>query len=176
MPWNERQLEWLKRERSIAVWMHGAASRDWVVRCLTAISRAGDGWLWYAVVVFLPFVGGTSGSSASVRMICVGVVDIVIYRIIKRWIARPRPFKTCDGISERVQSLDEFSFPSGHTLHSVACSVVLSVYYPRVALAVWLFTLLTAVSRVVLGLHYPSDVVAGAAIGAVVAFVSFNLL
>ena len=44
------------------------------------------------------------------------------------------------------------------------------------ALVVWPFTLLVAVSRVILGLHYPSDVIVGALIGALTAAVSFNLL
>ena len=57
-----------------------------------------------------------------------------------------------------VPSLDEFSFPSGHTLHSVACSVVLTAYYPMLGWVASPFTLLVASSRIVLGLHYPSDV------------------
>lgn len=174
--WPERQLLWLERERSAALWMHGAATRAWVVRLFAAVSRIGDGWLWYAVVVSLPWIGGAIGASASVRMIAVGIVDLAVYRIVKRWIARPRPFRACPGIRECARSLDEYSFPSGHTLHSVANSLILTVYYPRLAFVVWPFTGLVAVSRVVLGLHYPSDVIVGALIGAITAGLSFNLL
>jgi len=174
--WPEQQLLWIERDRSFALWAHGAATRAWVVRTLAAASRIGDGWLWYAIVVCLPWAGGPAGASASVRMIGVGLVDLVIYRIVKRWIARPRPSRTCPDIHECTRTLDEFSFPSGHTLHSVAFSLILTVYYPMFALVVWPFTLLVAVSRVVLGLHYPSDVLVGALIGAATAAVSFNLL
>ena len=175
--WLERERYlWLERERSVALWMHGAAARAWVVRVLDAVSRVGDGWLWYAVIVCLPWAGGAVGTSASVRMIGVGIVDLVVYKIIKRWIARPRPYRTCPGIRACARALDEFSFPSGHTLHSVAFSLILTVYYPMFALFVWPFTVLVAVSRIVLGLHYPSDVVVGALIGALTAAVSFNLL
>jgi len=173
---HERVLAWAERERLVALWMHGASTRAWVVQVLKAVSRVGDGWLWYGIVVCLPWAGGAVGTSASVRMIGVGIVDIAIYKIVKRWIARPRPFRACAGIRECAPSLDEFSFPSGHTLHSVACSLILTVYYPRFALFVWPFTVLVAVSRVVLGLHYPSDVVVGALIGAATAAISFNLL
>jgi undecaprenyl-diphosphatase len=174
--WPEQQLLWIARERSLVLWMHRAAARSWVVRVLDTVSRVGDGWLWYAIIVCLPWTGGPIGTSTSVRMIGVGFVDLVVYRIIKRWIARPRPFRTCPGIRECARSLDEFSFPSGHTLHSVAFSLILTVYYPMFALFVWPFTALVAVSRVVLGLHYPSDVVVGALIGAITAAISFNLL
>jgi undecaprenyl-diphosphatase len=174
--WPEHQLVWLARERSVALWMHRAAARAWVVRCLDAVSRIGDGWIWYAVIVCLPWAGGAVGTSASVRMIAVGIINLVVYKIIKRWIARPRPYRTCPGIRACARSLDEFSFPSGHTLHSVAFSLILTVYYPMFALFVWPLTVLIAVSRVILGLHYPSDVIVGALIGAVTAGISFNLL
>ena len=65
--------------------------------------------------------------------------------------------------------LDPFSFPSGHTLHAVAFSIVAIAFYPVLAWLLVPFTLLVAASRVVLGLHYPSDVAAGAALGARIA-------
>ena len=173
--WPEREL-WIARERAVALWMHRASTRDWVVRVLAAVSRVGDGWIWYAILVCLPIAGGPVGTSASVRAVGVGLVNLILYRIIKRWIARPRPYRTCPGICARARSLDEFSFPSGHTLHSVAFSVILTVYYPVSALFVWPLTVLIALSRMVLGLHYPSDVIVGALIGAFTAAVSFNLL
>jgi undecaprenyl-diphosphatase len=71
--------------------------------------------------------------------------------------------------------LDRFSFPSGHTLHAVGFSLVACSYYPGLEILLWLFTLLTGVSRVALGLHYPSDVVAGGALGALIAGASFAL-
>jgi len=171
---------WIERERAISIWMHGASTRAWVLRLPIPISRVGDGWLWYLVVVCLPWAGGSAGPSAAIRMFCVGAVDIVVYKIIKRWIARARPCHACASIRACVPSLDEFSFPSGHMLHSVACSVVLSAYYPAVAFFVWPFAVLVGISRIVLGLHFPSDVLVGALIGALIgattAVVSFNLL
>lgn len=173
--WLGREL-WIERERAVALWMHRASARDWVVRVLDAVSRVGDGWIWFAIFVCLPIADGPVGTSASLRAVGVGVVNLILYQIIKRWIARPRPYRTCPGICARTRSLDEFSFPSGHTLHSVAFSVILTAYFPLAALFVWPLTLLIALSRIVLGLHYPSDVVVGALIGGVTAAVSFNLL
>ena len=172
----ERVLAWIERERLLALWMHGASTRAWVLRSLAAVSRVGDGWIWYVIVVCLPWAGGAVGPSVSVRMIGVGIVNIVVYKIVKRWIARPRPFRACGDFRECARSLDEYSFPSGHTLHSVACSLILTAYYPVLGFFVWPFTLLVAVSRVILGLHYPSDVIVGALIGGATAAISFNLL
>jgi undecaprenyl-diphosphatase len=69
--------------------------------------------------------------------------------------------------------LDRFSFPSGHTLHAVAFTLIACAYYPALWVILVPFTLVTAVSRVALGLHYPSDVLAGAALGALIAAASF---
>jgi hypothetical protein len=55
-------LAWIERERLVALWMHGAATRAWVVRALTWVSRAGDGWIWYAVIAALPWWGGRSAA------------------------------------------------------------------------------------------------------------------
>jgi undecaprenyl-diphosphatase len=73
------------------------------------------------------------------------------------------------GISAGAAPLDPWSFPSGHTLHAVAFNAVLAAELPLVALLVLPFTLAVAASRVILGLHYPRDVAAGAAAGSLLA-------
>jgi undecaprenyl-diphosphatase len=71
-----------------------------------------------------------------------------------------------------IAPLDEFSFPSGHTLHAVAFSLVAIAHYPPLAWVLVPFTAAVAASRVVLGLHYPSDVLAATSFGAAVAAAS----
>ncbi|MFP4516233.1 MAG: phosphatase PAP2 family protein, partial [Desulfovibrionales bacterium] len=72
--------------------------------------------------------------------------------------------------------LDWYSFPSGHTLHAVSFTIVVMAYFPVLGLVLIPFSVLIALSRLVLGLHYPSDVLAGSCIGAMVAFCSFLFL
>lgn len=174
--WPDRQLQWIERERSFALWMHGASTRPWVVPALNLVSRLGDGWMWYAVILALPWLDHANGTACAIRMFAVGAVNLLIYKIVKRCIARPRPYRSCPGIRACVRSLDEHSFPSGHTMHSVAFALILISYYPAWGYLVWPFALLVAASRIILGLHYPSDVLVGAAVGALTAAVSFNLL
>ncbi|HEY0502237.1 MAG TPA: phosphatase PAP2 family protein, partial [Lysobacter sp.] len=85
---------------------------------------------------------------------------------------RPRPFASDRRIHAWVAPLDEFSFPSGHTLHAVAFSIVGMAHYPMLAWVLVPFTASVAASRVVLGLHYPSDVLAATVIGSGLAGVS----
>jgi undecaprenyl-diphosphatase len=88
-----------------------------------------------------------------------------IYRFVKTRTSRPRPFAAHQDIDLWAAPLDLYSFPSGHTMHAVALGILASVYFPYLVWFLVPFACLTAVSRVVLGLHYPSDVAAGAFIG-----------
>ncbi|HEY0856527.1 MAG TPA: phosphatase PAP2 family protein [Albitalea sp.] len=160
-----RRRLWIEREASIALWMHGAAALPAVLLTLLAVSWLGDGALWYALIATLPWWGGPEGVKCALYMVALGGVNLVFYKALKQRIARPRPFVSCAGIRACARSLDEFSFPSGHTMHAVAFSLLLSHYHPALALPLWGFTALVALSRIVLGLHYPSDVAAGALIG-----------
>jgi undecaprenyl-diphosphatase len=73
------------------------------------------------------------------------------------------------------KTLDQFSFPSGHTMHAVGFSIVALSYHPELFWLLVPFAALVALSRPILGLHYPSDVVAGAALGALIASISLTL-
>jgi undecaprenyl-diphosphatase len=107
-------------------------------------------------------------------MIAVGLIGTVIYKFIKGKTLRPRPFNVYPAIVCAGKTLDQFSFPSGHTLHAAAFSIVVLAYYPGLFWLVVPFAVLVALSRPILGLHYPSDVLAGAALGAVIAGISLG--
>ncbi len=130
------------------------------------VSRLGDGWLWYALMAALAIFGGARGAHAALHMLCTGLIAWLLYRTLKRWTQRPRPFRAHADVIARAASLDEFSFPSGHTLHAVAFSIIAIAWFPALTLPLVIFAALVALSRVVLGLHYPSDVLAGIALGA----------
>jgi undecaprenyl-diphosphatase len=161
----ERRAVWIARERSVALWLHGAAAWPGIVTVLMTVSWLGDGKVWYALIATLPWWGGSDGFTCALYMVALGAVNLVFYKALKQRCARPRPYVSCPGIRACARSLDEYSFPSGHTMHAVAFSLVLSQYHPALALPLWTFTALVSLSRVVLGLHYPSDVAIGAAIG-----------
>jgi undecaprenyl-diphosphatase len=136
---------------------------------LRLASRLGDGVFWYSLMFALSVTQGLPGLEVAVRMLAAGMLGLVVYKLLKARTSRPRPYKVLGDIRAGIAQLDAFSFPSGHTLHAVAFTVVAVSYFPALAWVLVPFTALVAISRVVLGLHYPSDVLAGAAIGAGVA-------
>lgn len=129
------------------------------------ISRLGDGVFWYALMLALALIDGRRGLEAAAHMAATGLVALALYRVLKRWTRRPRPFRTCPGVIAHVPPLDEFSFPSGHTLQAVGFTIVALAWYPLLAPLLLTFTALVAASRVILGLHYPSDVLAAIFVG-----------
>lgn len=133
--------------------------------CFAVVSRLGDGVFWYGLMATLALLGGWHGVQAAAHMAATGVAALLLYKLLKRWTRRPRPFRACPGVIARMPPLDEFSFPSGHTLQAVGFTLVALAYYPALAPLLLSFTVLVAISRVVLGLHYPSDVLAACAIG-----------
>ena len=130
-----------------------------------AISRLGDGVFWYALMAMLAVIGGQHGRLAALQMALTGLAALLLYRQLKRWTRRPRPYRVCAGVIAHVPPLDEFSFPSGHTLQAVGFSIVATHWFPSLGPLLVSFTVLVAASRVILGLHYPSDVLAAIGIG-----------
>lgn len=169
-PQLERLLAW---ERASTLSIHRRVSSRPSMRLFAAVSRLGDGPLWYALIVGLAAFGGSAGRLCAVHMLAAGAFALMIYLVLKRAAGRPRPCFRLNGIELCVKPRDEFSFPSGHTLHAVSFAIIVSHYFPGAAWALVPFAMLTAVSRVALGLHYPSDVLAGIAVGVATATASF---
>lgn len=129
------------------------------------VSRLGNGMFWYALMLALAVMDGRRGLFAAAHMAVTGLTALWLYRVLKRYTRRPRPFRACPGVIAHVPPLDEFSFPSGHTLQAVGFTMVALAWYPVLAPLLVTFTALIAASRVILGLHYPSDVLAAIGIG-----------
>ena len=161
-PWLDALL---RMDRQWCVASNRWGSRQLVCAYFSAISRLGDGAFWYVLMGCAVLLDGADGLRASVHMALAGLLALLLYRHLKRWTRRARPFAADRHVHALVAPLDEFSFPSGHTLHATAFTVVALAHYPVLLPVLVPFTASVAVSRVVLGLHFPSDVLAAAAIG-----------
>lgn len=138
-------------------------------RIFAVASRLGDGWAWYALAAALLISEGTGAFCVFTTMALCGLAGSGLYKALKHGTRRPRPCEV-HRMLLTVAPLDRFSFPSGHTLHAVVFSTIVTAHAPVLGWVVWPFTAVVAASRLVLGLHYPSDVIAGAIIGVGVAW------
>jgi undecaprenyl-diphosphatase len=169
-------VEWVTRhELPVCVALNRFGWRRGVRRFFAAVSRLGDGVFWYCLMGALPVVHGFAGLVAALHMGLAALLGVALYRLLKRRTGRPRPFVRNHDVKLGAVPLDRYSFPSGHTLHAVGFTAVAVWHFPELAPVLVPFALLVALSRVVLGLHYPTDVVAGAVLGGLVAWGTTSL-
>lgn len=157
------------RELPLCRRINRLSRRRYVERFFARVSRLGDGVFWYLLMLLLPVVHGPAAWETVAEMALTGVINLAIYRRLKGTTLRQRPFRMDAGIHLGAPPLDAYSFPSGHTMHAVGFSTVLVTQIPALGWLVIPFAVLVAMSRVILGLHYPSDVAAGALLGTVTA-------
>ncbi len=157
-----RLLEW---EHRTCVVFNRTSRRRLVHGLFRIVSRLGDGVFWYGLMAALVVLQPGKGLTCALQMGLTSLVGLVIYKLLKEKLVRERPFIAHADIRCGCPPLDRYSFPSGHTLQAVLFTTIAVAWFPLLALLLVPFTILVALSRMVLGLHYPTDVVCGAAIG-----------
>jgi len=164
-------LAWLDQvELAACRRLNRVVGRHGALQLFRMASRLGDGVLWYTLIGVLALGGfGAEGRQAALECAFAGVAGLLIYRFLKNVLVRERPYMTHAVIVCAGKPLDRFSFPSGHTLHAVSFTVIAAGAFPALALVLVPAAVLIALSRMVLGLHYPSDVIAGGLLGAAIA-------
>lgn len=115
-------------------------------------------WLWRG--------GRRALQVLAVAAVAVGAGDLLAYRVIKPWAARPRPEYSVLSTVKRAPTGGYYGFPSNHSVNAAAAAAVLSVAYPGGAFAFVGAAGIIGYSRVYVGAHYPGDVMAGWALGA----------
>ena len=142
----------------------------WIRVLMLAASRAGDGWLWWCCGLAVLVSNDAARYRAVAAATLAVIIGIAIFKVVKRTVGRRRPCAIEAHCWSSLLPPDQFSFPSGHSITAFAVAVSLGVFYPA-ALPVLLFCAATvAVSRVVLGMHFLSDVVAGSGLGAALGY------
>lgn len=154
-----------RAELRLCITFNRGVHRVGLRRLFRLASRLGDGVLWYSLIAALPLLAGRLGLETALRMAIAGLGGLLLYRALKHRLVRERPFITHRAIVRAAAPLDRFSFPSGHTLHAVCFTVLAIQAFPVLAWVLVPVAVLISLSRVVLGLHYPSDVLAGALLG-----------
>jgi undecaprenyl-diphosphatase len=160
--WDHRLFRQVFRPHSPANWL----------RPMRLVSASADGWLYPLVLPIFAWslTGGLRLLAASAITF---LFERALYRELKRRLRRRRPFARLAGVAHRLAPPDEFSFPSGHTAAAFAFAGLITAVFPPLALPVFLWAGLVAVSRVYLGVHFPADTLAGAVLGMACAMIGW---
>jgi undecaprenyl-diphosphatase len=165
-----------RRDQRLMRRLNGWYAPRWVRIWMLGATRAGDGWLWYSIGVLVVLFGGEERWRAVAASVLAAGAGITLFLRLKKLTNRQRPCTYKPHCWAVLLPPDQFSFPSGHTITAFSVAVSLSLFYPSIAPALLFCAVSVAASRVVLGMHFLSDVLAGAAIGTGLAFGAVWLL
>lgn len=161
-----RTLEWISAgDHTLMRRLHRWRAPRWIRLWLLCATRGGDGWLWYAMALVLAVYGGDNRGRALFAASIASASGIVVFLALKRLTGRRRPCQIEPHCWATLLPPDQFSFPSGHTITSFSIAVPLIQYYPDLTIGLLFCAFSIAISRIVLGMHFLSDVLAGLVIG-----------
>jgi undecaprenyl-diphosphatase len=155
--------------------LRGWTPPRWLRVGVVCATRMGDGWLWLAIALLLALGGGPHTQALAAGAAAAGVASTLLI-VLKRRFRRRRPCELAPHPLFHVKPPDRFSFPSGHTMNAFAIATVLALRYPPLSPVLSVLAACIGVSRVLLGLHFASDVVAGAVLGLAIGLLSFLIL
>lgn len=161
----------LRLDAGILLWIQDNVRNEYLTPVMTFITHLGDsGWFWIVLAVLLFLVRKTRMTALLMGVSLLGSL-LINNILLKNLVARTRPYEAVPGLHRIIEAQSDLSFPSGHAGSSFAAAMVIfflckkAAGIPAVALA-----FLIAVSRLYVGVHYPSDVLAGMITGTAIAF------
>ncbi len=163
----------LKWDEEVSTRLRVAEKPGWLRRIAIFFAHSGDSWFWGAALIALWFIGSPFWKDwAVVVLISISLLAVIVL-VIKFSIRRKRPAGEWGGI---YRNTDPHSFPSGHAARSFLIAVLSASLGPgwlAVILCIW--APLVSLARVAMGVHYASDVAAGALLGVLVGLACIGL-
>jgi undecaprenyl-diphosphatase len=161
------------RDHRVMTRVNGWRPPRWFRVWMLCATRGGDGWLWCPMALVLIVFGGIHGVHATVAGAIAAGAGVACFIALKRAIRRPRPCAIASHCWAELLPPDQFSFPSGHSITAFAMAICLGLFYPSLLAGLLFCAVSIALSRVVLGMHYLSDVIVGSTIGAILGYAAF---
>ncbi len=155
--------------------VHRWRAPRWFRILMVLATRGGDGWLWYSLGVILLVLGGEHRFAAVGAGATAAVAGILIFRALKHTSRRQRPCEIEPHCWSSILPPDMYSFPSGHSITAFGIAFAVGAFYPDLQSPLFIVALLVASSRIILGMHFLSDVIAGSAIGTGLGYVTYHL-
>ena len=140
------------------------------------MSKTGDGYLYFVIGLLLWGFEREHGELFLYTALMAYALELPVYLVLKNVFKRPRPCDLLSNMFVHVTPSDKFSLPSGHTAAAWLMAYIVSYFYPDFALLAYSWATLIGLSRILLGVHYPFDVLAGIALGLTIASSSIGLL
>jgi undecaprenyl-diphosphatase len=144
----------------------------WIRLSSIAATRAGDGWLWYLLGLVVLLFGGDARLTAIAAAGSAAIIGVGLFISIKKVSGRKRPCEIEPHVWANLLPPDRFSFPSGHTITAFAVAITIGMFYPVLFFPLLFCAMVIATSRILLGMHFLSDVLVAALLGTCLALTS----
>lgn len=156
---------------NILLWIQEYLRNDALTPIVTFITHLGeDGWIWILLTLAMLFSKKTRKVGA---MSAVALIIMLLFNnmFLKNLVARTRPYDVIPGLIPLVPKLSSFSFPSGHTSSAFSAGSVMFRKLPKkFGVPILIFAIIMGLTRLYVGVHYPTDVLFGALEGIVIGF------
>lgn len=144
-------------------------------RIARGVSFTGDGYFYALLAVVLPLVFPVQGWQFLITGLLCFLIELPLYCMLKRSFKRRRPFLVVQALAPLLKPSDEFSFPSGHTTAAFMMAGLISVFFPAASVVIYVWASMVGMSRVMLRVHFISDVMAGVLLGTCIAVFSLAI-
>lgn len=163
-------------DRRMLLWCGKSHYYPQLIRLVRVMSRSGDGYMQLLLPLVILVLNPLIGKAFLPVVATAFAIERPLYYVLKNTLRRRRPAQVVPSFNSVIHASDEFSFPSGHTMAAFVLAGVAALTFGLAAAPLYFWAVAVGISRVILGVHFPSDVLAGASLGSVIVMVVANLL
>ena len=146
-------------------WTFMQRRRRLVIPFARTLSRSGDGYLPVLTVLVFLCMSDPWYRQLAWQLTVLFLIERTVYFVSKNTLRRKRPAASLTAFTALIVASDKLSFPSGHTSAAALYAAFIYLYFPLPGTCLMVWAAGVGASRVVLGVHYPSDILAGASLG-----------
>ena len=167
----------LQIESAILLWIQNSLCCAFLTPVMRVITTLGNGGAFWIVLTLLLLIFKRTRRMGVYCAASMLLTLLVVNLCIKPLAARTRPYELIQGLEILVSRPRDYSFPSGHSANSLSCAWTLFRLAPKkYGVPALVLAVLIALSRLYVGVHFPTDVLAGAAIGILLSEVALRAL
>ena len=163
-------------DHRMLLWCMDLRFHKQLIQLARVVSKTGDGYLQVILPLGIYLLSTEHGSNFLSLVLLAFAIERPLYWVLKNSFKRNRPPDIIPCFKSIVEASDKFSFPSGHTAASFLLATLCYLYFGAIALPLFIWALFVGISRVLLGVHFPTDILAGSVLGMLIGINSFNYL